>query len=109
MKTENLGFNRQNRVNVLIKDFPSSQVISEVYGDYVYSIFRTSWSAEAFIDLNSSSLKSFAVEDNNENVFIAKIPESEFYNLSPIVIFSYNDGRNCLVEDCLESFEYGSK
>jgi len=109
IKTENLGFNSQNRVNVLIKDFPSSQVVSEVYGDYLYSIFRTSWSAEAFIDLNSASLKNFALENKDENLFISKIPEAEFYKLSPLAIFSYNNNENCLVSDCLEIIEYESK
>lgn len=101
-KAKELGFEDPYRTNLYIKNLPLNTVGSFIYGDYIYSMFYTTWSTEAFIDLNSGSIKKTAAEFTNGE-FSAKIPKNQFLKLKPLIIMSFKKDTNCfqLELECL--------
>lgn len=105
-KLAELGFEHPYRSNLYLMNFPNNNVGRLLYGDYIYSLLRNYWSAEALLDLNSGRFARVAIDipksDYAAAFFSSKFPKNDFFNLRPLTVMQYINDVECLKYECLK-------
>ena len=96
----NLGFTASYRTNVLVANIPSNTVSSFLYGDYIFSMFYSNWTAAGFIDLHSGTVAQIGIA-GTDRLLSAQITQDEFMQLRPLTIYEFTSKENCQNGDCI--------